>query len=244
MSLPFVSLAVIHVTSFGPAAIALAFAAGLFSFLSPCILPLLPVYLSYISGVAVDELDGRRLRVVRASLLFVAGFSLVFVLLGAGAGGVGHLLLRFRQELTVAAGAFIAVSGLVVAGFLPLPKFAARSAPRYGTGALLTGMALALGWTPCVGYVLGGILGMAASGDGALSGAFLLLVYSLGLGLPFVLSAVAFAWMSERLAAVKRHYRTISVVAGILLVVCGVLMMFGLLEKAARLLPAVSFGGL
>lgn len=236
----------VEVTSLSLSAVGLAFVAGLASFASPCVLPLLPVYLSYISGVGVEQLGRRRGRLLWTSLLFVAGFTLVFVLMGAGAGGVGRLLVRYRQELTVVAGAFIAVSGLVVAGVLPLPKPVVRVVPRHpgAAGAFLTGMALSIAWTPCVGYVLGAILGMAASSQSAASGSFLLLVYSAGLAVPFVLAAVAFDWMNARLAVVKRHAHGIQVGAGLLLVVFGVLLMVGVLDQLTRWLPRFSPGGL
>jgi len=236
----------VELTSLSVPAIGLAFAAGLLSFLSPCVLPLLPVYLSFISGVGVDSLRDSRRRVLLTSLLFIAGFTAVFVLMGAGAGGVGRLLTRHREELTIAAGAFVAVSGLVVAGVLRLPKPVLRVTPKHAGagGAVFTGAALAIGWTPCVGYVLGGILTMAASSRSAASGSLLLLVYSAGLGVPFVLAALAFEWMSARLAGVKRHYRAVQAVAGALLFVFGVLMMLGLLQDLSRWLPAFSPGGL
>lgn len=236
----------VELTSLNLTAIALAFAAGLLSFVSPCVLPLLPVYLSFISGVGVEQLRRRRRRLLWTSLLFVAGFTAVFVLMGAGAGGVGRLLIRYRQELTIAAGAFIALSGLVVAGVVRLPKPVMRMTPRHAGagGAVFTGAALAIGWTPCVGYVLGAILSMAASSQSAGKGSLLLLVYSAGLGVPFVLAALAFEWMSARLAAIKRHYQALQVAAGVLLVVFGVLMMLGMLQQLGRWLPAFSPGGL
>jgi cytochrome c-type biogenesis protein len=236
----------VEVTSLSLSAVGLAFLAGLLSFVSPCVLPLLPVYLSFISGVGVERLGGERRRLLGTSLLFVAGFTVVFMLMGAGAGGIGRLLLRYRQELTIAAGAFIAFSGLVVIGVLRLPEPVMKMAPRHAGagGAFLTGAALAIGWTPCVGYVLGAILGMAASSQSARSGAFLLLIYSAGLGVPFVLAALAFDWVSRRLWFVKRHYRTLQVAAGILLVVFGVLLMLGVLEQTGRWLPVFSPGGL
>jgi cytochrome c-type biogenesis protein len=239
-------LAAADITSLNLTGVGLAFLAGLLSFVSPCVLPLLPVYLSFISGVGVNELGGQRRRLLVAALLFVAGFTAVFVLMGAGAGGVGQLLVRYKEELRIAAGAFIAFSGLVVAGVIRLPRGAARVAPRHaGAGhALLTGAALAVGWTPCIGYVLGAILTMAATSQSVWSGAFLLLVYSLGLGLPFVLAALAFDWMNARLGFVKRHYRAIQIGAGVLLVIFGVLLMLGVLEELGRWLPAYSPGGL
>jgi cytochrome c-type biogenesis protein len=236
----------VELTSLSLSALGLAFAAGLLSFISPCVLPLLPVYLSFISGVGVDRFSERRPRLLLTSLMFVAGFTMVFVLMGAGAGGIGRLLLLYRQELTIAAGAFIAVSGLVVSGAVrpPQPTFATRL-PRGGLGgAFFTGAALAIGWTPCVGYVLGAILSLAASSQSGLSGSVLLLVYSAGLGVPFVLAALAFGWVSARLAFVRRHYRMVKAAAGALLVVFGVLMMLGVLGHVSRWLPAFGPGGL
>src|SRR5450759_5116641 len=186
-----------QITTLSLSGVGLALLAGLLSFVSPCVLPLLPVYLSFISGVGVERLGSERRRLLWTSLLFVAGFTLVFVAMGAGAGGV-----------------------------------------------FLTGAALAIGWTPCVGYVLGAILSMAASSQSAVSGSLLLLVYSAGLGVPFVLAALAFDWMNARLGVVKRHYRAIQVGAGVLLIIFGVLMMLGVLEQMGRWLPAFSPGGL
>lgn len=236
----------VELTSLSMTAIGLALLAGFVSFASPCVLPLLPVYLSFISGVGVDQLGESRRRLLGAALLFVAGFTVVFVLMGAGAGGVGQLLLRYRQEFMIVAGLFIVVSGLVVAGVLRLPEPALRIVPRHAgaSGAFLTGAALAIGWTPCVGYVLGAILTMAASSQSVATGSILLLVYSIGLAIPFVLAALAFDWVATRLKFVKRHYRQIQVGAGLLLVLFGVLMVFGVLERWSRWFPSFSFGGL
>jgi len=233
-------------TTLSLSAVGLSFLAGLLSFVSPCVLPLLPVYLSFISGVGVERLGSERRRLLWTSLLFVAGFTVVFVAMGAGAGGVGRLLLTHRRELTIVAGAFVAFCGLVVAGVIPLPKPVMRVSPTHAGagGAVLTGAALAVGWTPCIGYVLGAILSMAASSRSAVSGSLLLLVYSIGLGVPFVLAALAFDWMTARLKGVKRHYRAIQIIAGLLLVAFGVLMMLGVLDELSRWLPAFSPGGL
>jgi cytochrome c-type biogenesis protein len=236
----------VEVTSLSLSAIGLAFAAGLLSFVSPCVLPLLPVYLSFISGVGVDDLGREHRKLLWTSLLFVAGFTAVFVLMGAGAGGVGRLFIQYRDVLMIVAGAFIAFSGLVVAGVIHLPEPVLKVAPRRAGagGAFLTGAALAIGWTPCVGYVLAAILSMAATSQSAVSGSLLLLVYSLGLGVPFVLAALAFDWMSGKLGWIKRHYRAVQVAAGALLVVFGVLMMFGVLQQLSRWMPVFSPGGL
>lgn len=236
----------ITVTSLSIASLGLAFAAGLVSFLSPCVLPLLPVYLSLVGGVGVERLEEQRRRLLAPALLFVAGFAAVFVLLGLGAGGLGRLLIDYRHELTIVAGLFVAFSGLVVAGVVHVPERALGIDPRAGgrLGAFFIGAAMALGWTPCVGFVLGGILVVAGSGQSAWQGGVLLLVYSAGLGLPFVVAALAFERVSRRLTSLKRHYRGVQIAAGSLLAVCGVLLATGLLERLARLLPSVSLGGL
>ena len=141
----------------------------------------------------------------------------MFVLLGAAAGGIGGLLVRYRPELTLAAGVFLVVSGLVVAGVVRLPGLHGDFAPRAGglPRAFLTGAAVSIGWTPCVGYVLGGILMLAGSRQSAGAGALLLLIYSAGLGLPFVLAALAWGWVSARTRWLRSHYRLVQTVSGV-----------------------------
>ncbi len=236
----------VTVESLSLISVAVAFAAGVVSFLSPCVLPLLPVYLSFVSGVGVDGLATSRRRLLGVALLFVAGFTAVFVVLGAGAGGAGALLGDYRRELEIAAGLFVALSGLAVAGLIRLPERGIGLSPRLRgpAGAALTGAALAIAWTPCVGYVLGAILSMAASSQSAAAGSLLLFVYSLGLGLPFVAAALAFGWVSARLTVVKRHYAVVRVVAGAIMVMAGVLMTLGLFAQLSRWLPAFDLGGL
>ncbi len=234
------------VTSLSLASLGLAFLAGLASFVSPCVLPLLPVYLTYIGGVGAGELGTRRGRLAGLSLLFVAGFSCVFVLLGLGAGGIGSLLVDYRHELTIVAGVFVALSGLAVAAGSRLPQRVPGCGPHRGGPwhAFFTGGALAIAWTPCVGYVLGGILALAGSSESPWRGAFLLLVYSAGLGLPFVAAAAAFERVSARLATLKRHYRAVQIVAGALMIVFGVLLATGLFGRIAQGLPSFDPGGL
>lgn len=233
------------VESFSITSIGLAFLAGLVSFLSPCVLPLVPAYLSFVSGVGVEQLTRERGRVAAVALAFIAGFSLVFMVLGAGAAGVGRLLVNYHHELIVAAGLFLALSGLVIAGVVRLPERSFGVSGRRGpVWALFTGMAVAVGWTPCVGYVLAGILTMAASSQSARAGTFLLLVYALGLGVPFFASALAFEWVGERLAVVKRHYRAVQIVSGVMLVVIGVLIASGLYGRLNGLLFRIDSIGL
>jgi cytochrome c-type biogenesis protein len=230
----------VTVHSLSPAAVTLALAAGVVSFLSPCVLPLVPAYLSYVSGVSVADLDRRRRDVVWVALAFVAGFTVVFVALGATAGGVGSFLHDERRLLTVVGGVFLVVAGLVVAGAIKLPGLHAAFSPRQGrAGAFVTGAVVCIGWTPCVGYVLGSILVLAGTGDSVASGALLLFVYSLGLGIPFLLTALAYDWAMARLGWLKRHYRTVQIVSGVVLAAFGVLLITGTLTEVTRQMPSL-----
>ncbi|HUK78609.1 MAG TPA: cytochrome c biogenesis protein CcdA [Thermoleophilia bacterium] len=239
-------MSVVTVQSLSLTTAALALAAGFLSFASPCVLPLVPVYLSYVSGVSVDRLTGERDRVLGVALAFVAGFTVVFMALGAAAGGIGSVLLGHRGALTIVAGVFLIVSGLVMAGALRLPGLHLAATPHAGglARAFVTGAAVSIGWTPCVGYVLGGILALAGSRQSAAAGALLLLLYSIGLGLPFVLMALAFGWATRRLSGLRRHYRAVQLVAGGLLAAFGVLLLIGGSDQLNRWLPHVSFFGL
>jgi cytochrome c-type biogenesis protein len=227
-----------HIESLSPSSAGLAFLAGLVSFLSPCVLPLLPVYLSFVSGVSVEALASERGKVLRVSLAFVAGFTLVFMLLGAGAGELGGLLRQYRHWLTVLAGALLVLSGLAIVGLVHVPTPGLSRLPRMRgvPGAFLVGMAVAIGWTPCVGYALGAILTMAGAAESAWSGALLLFIYSLGLGVPFLLAAVAFGWVARRLVWFKRHYRGFQIASGAVLIVFGVLFITGSFDYLSRLL--------
>lgn len=221
-----------------------AFAAGLLSVLSPCVLPLLPAYLSLVSGISVEELRSQgsevavRRRVMLASLSFVFGFSLIFVLLGASATLLGRVMRSFRLELfgveigvAQIAGVLIILMGLHLTGLIQIPllyrekRFEGPTRPTSLFGAGLVGAAFAFGWTPCVGPILGGILTLAGARDTVLEGMGLLTVYSAGLAVPFLLTA----WSVERfLGALRRlrdHFRTIELVSGALLVVVGVLVL-------------------
>ena len=220
-----------------------AFAACLLSVLSPCVLPLLPAYLSLVSGVSVEELRTQaserevRRRVMGTSLAFVLGFSAVFVLLGASATLLGRVLRSFRLELlgteigvAQIAGVVIIVMGLHLLGVLKIPwlyreaRFEGPHRPAGAIGAALVGAAFAFGWTPCVGPILGGILTLAGARDTVLQGMGMLTVYSAGLAVPFLLAA----WSVERflgaLRRVKQHFRTIEIVSGALLVAVGLLV--------------------
>ena len=214
----------------------LALGAGVVSITSPCCLPLMPGYLAYVSGTAGSEAVGGvavRARVVGSALLFVLGFSMVFTLLGAGVAIFGEPLIARRLFLIRVAGVFVIAMGLVTAGVFRIPFLyrelrldLRRVRPGPG-GAIPLGMAFAIGWTPCIGPVLAGILTAAATAEGAWSGASLLFVYSLGLGIPFVLLAFGYARANRASAWLQRHGRGVELVGGAILVIMGVLMITG-----------------
>lgn len=230
-----------------------AFVAGVLSFLSPCVLPLVPGYLSYVAGSSLEELRDHqsvRLRALGYAIAFVLGFSTVFVALGASATFLGGLLLSWKYELGVAAGVIVLLFGLHMAGFLPIhflereARFQVDIAGGRYAGAFLMGLAFAFGWTPCIGPVLGIILTMSASTADLGQGTALLVVYSLGLGLPFLLSALFTDVLLERLRLLSRTGRNLQRAAGLLLAFIGLLMISGQLERVAYWLlesfPALS----
>jgi cytochrome c-type biogenesis protein len=219
------------VIDFGPAAFLAAFGAGFVSFASPCVLPLLPGYLSYVSGVSVDELGANRRRVTVTTGWFVAGFGAMFVAFGAGAAWLGDVLLTNRRSLEIVAGSFIVLAGLVHAR-VPLPLLVLREkrARRRRAGALtpaLTGVAFAIGWTPCVGPTLAAILALSAGSGTAGQGALLLGVYALGLGMPFLVAGLAFTGSLTVIEAVRSHWRLVGFASGAVLVAFGVLLITG-----------------
>jgi cytochrome c-type biogenesis protein len=211
-----------------------ALGAGLVSFLSPCVLPLVPGYLSAVTGVSVSELDrAERHRVLVPSLVFVASFSTIFILLGLTATGIGQGLQDHRDTLETIAGAVIIAMGVLFVASLFIVRLnrewhvdALMSRAGKG-GPLLAGMAFAIAWTPCIGPTLGAILSAASLSSSAAHGAFLLAVYSAGLGIPFLVTALAFSRMTTTFEAVKRHYTAIMAVAGGILIAMGVLILTG-----------------
>ena len=215
--------------------LALALVAGMLSFGSPCCLPLMPGYLSYVSGVAGEQAGtvAVRARIVGSALLFVAGFAAVFTLLGATASLGGGLLLRNRDLLTRAAGGFVILMGLTAMGLIKARflqrerRFDLRRIRSGPAGALPLGMAFAIGWTPCIGPVLAGILTAAAATRTAAWGALLLFVYSLGLGIPFLLLALGYARAGSVFGWLRRHGAAIERLGGGVLVAMGLLMITG-----------------
>lgn len=222
-----------------------AFLAGLLSFVSPCVLPIVPPYLCYLAGVSVDELKGDAAtaetgrRVVLAAIAFVLGFSVVFVALGATASVIGQSIARYYDILTYVAGGIIILMGLHFLGVFRIgllfreARIHVESKPAGLIGAFLMGLAFAFGWTPCVGPVLASILFVAGSSDTIWSGAGLLAVYALGIGLPFVLAA-AFAGQFLKFAGrFRKHMGTVEKIMGALLVLTGLLFVTGQMSAIA-----------
>ena len=222
-----------------------AFAAGAVSFLSPCVLPLVPAYISYVAGqtlaptTAEENLPVReQLRILSLSICFVLGFTTIFVVFGAGANALSFLLSSYRYEANIVSGAFVIVLGIFTAGlWRPAwmqrdTRVQLRPAGAGPVAAYFLGLAFAFGWTPCIGPVLGAILAVAASTDGA-SGIALLTTYSLGLGVPFILSALFLRGFVERLGKLRYAGRILQLLAGGVMIAMGIAMISGHLTDVA-----------
>jgi cytochrome c-type biogenesis protein len=223
-----------HRTIMNGPALLVAFGGGLISFLSPCTLPLLPGYLSYISGLGAEEVQSGENTglLVGTSVLFVLGFSLVFVALGATASYVGSLVASYHSVLNRAAGVFIIVMALIMVGMVRFPLFYQEKrfhlSRDFGMwSALPLGMAFAFGWTPCIGPVLTSIMAIASQQGTAERGAFLLFVYALGLGAPFLLVSLFTERAFRSLRWFKHHYSALNLTGGALLLVMGVFLVLG-----------------
>ncbi len=220
----------------GPLLLALGVAAvaGLVSFLSPCVLPLVPGYLSYVTGLAGTDLDDERShrgRMLIGSLRFVAGFTVVFLLTGVVAASAGRALVTHERTVEIVVGLLVIVLGLSFAGLIPgmQREFRIHRLPAAGlAGAPVLGAVFALGWVPCVGPTLGAVLGLAAVQGSVGRGALLAVAYCVGLGLPFLLFGLGLRWALTVVAAVRRHGRWVTAIGGGLLVLVGLALVTGL----------------
>ena len=212
-----------------------AFLAGIVSFLSPCVLPLVPGYVSLISGASVDELQSKDRKLLNTvflhSLMFILGFTVVFVMLGAAATTVGQLAREYKKQLTWIAGAVIIVFGLHLTGILKIKALYADKrlhsvqGGKSPLGAFVIGFAFAFGWTPCLGPIISSILILAGSTDTVTKGVLLLWVYSLGLAVPFLLTSLLIDRFLTFYGRFRRHLHTLEVASGVLLMVLGVLIL-------------------
>lgn len=221
-----------------------ALLAGAISFLSPCVLPLVPPYLCFITGASLEQLTGEGERQVQAqwrrtllaALLFVMGFATVFILLGASASYAGQMLRSWTPILAKVAGVFIIVMGLNFLGVFRLSflsqekRYHSETRPAGLLGAYAVGLAFAFGWTPCIGPVLATILTLAASEQDVGRGAWLLAVYSAGLGIPFLLAAAGVGTFLGFMKKFRRHLRKVEIVMGVLLVLTGIMFLTGALQ--------------
>jgi cytochrome c-type biogenesis protein len=215
---------------------ALAFTAGLLSFASPCVLPLVPSYVSYITGLSLEELTGTagaaraRWLTVQNSLLFILGFSLVFIAFGASATLIGQFFLTYASEIRTAGGVLVILFGISIMGALKLPflnrykQYQFTQRPGGVAGPILVGVAFAAGWTPCVGPILGSILLYASTRESVASGVQLLSVYSLGLALPLFLTALGINSFLLSFRKIKDYLWVVSLVSGVFLVIVGLML--------------------
>jgi cytochrome c-type biogenesis protein len=219
--------------------LAVAFAAGLLSFLSPCVLPLVPSYIGFLTGMTLPEMEGRRRVALLHALLFVAGFSLVFILLGASATALGRALNYYQVWLQRIGGVLIIAFGLVCLGVIKADwltqerRMHLEHKPVGFLGSALVGMAFGAGWTPCIGPVLGAILGLAATSADLSRGMLLLAVYSAGLAVPFLVAAVAVERFLDWFQRFRKYLPWVMRISGALLVLVGVLLLTGEFTRLA-----------
>jgi cytochrome c-type biogenesis protein len=226
----------------GTISVFIAFSAGVLSFFAPCILPLIPGYICFITGLSLEELqdfEGKNItrqnlkKILWQTILFVLGFSFVFVSLGATASILGDVISRYEKIIRIIGGCIIIILGLHVAGAFRIKKLESEKRvhlkikPAHMFGSFVVGIVFAFGWTPCVGPALAAILGLAGAEKTLGRGITLLSAYSLGLGLPFILTALALNTFFNLFDKIKRHFRIISLIGGLLLIVVGILIISG-----------------
>ncbi len=215
----------------------IAFTAGLLSFVSPCVLPLVPSYITYITGASFKELTDEKMKSnlrwasIFHSLLFIMGFSTVFILMGASASYLGQLLIEYQSWIMRGGGVLIIVLGIHFTGLIRLPflqvekRFEMRKKPFGYFGSFMVGVVFAAGWTPCIGPILSTILIYASTAQSFKTGVLLLTIYSIGLGIPFFLSSLAFNSFLSAFDWIKRYMRWITVASGVFLIVIGILFL-------------------
>jgi len=225
-----------------------AFLGGIISFLSPCVLPLVPGYISYIAGGTLEDLttsnnqSRKRLAALVLSVFFICGFTIVFIGLGASASAVGDFLQRHKTEFEYAAGSVIGIFGLYLTGLLRVPflsrelRFISRFKGGHPLSATLLGMAFAFGWTPCIGPVLGGILTLSATSGQIGTGIVLLAVYSLGLGIPFLIAAGFTGFFLSRMKLLRKLSRPFQFLTGIIMILMGIAMITGYFSSLGYIL--------
>lgn len=213
-----------------------AFSAGLLSFISPCVLPLVPSFVSYITGLTFEDLtsnrDRKKIRLITVtnSLSFIAGFTSIFVMFGGSATFIGHILLSYQDIVRMVGGVLIVFFGLYIMGILKLnfltrdKKIHLKNKPAGYAGSFIVGMAFAAGWTPCVGPILGSILLYASTTGSVAKGMGLLAVYSLGLGLPLFISSLAINTFLSTFKVIARHMRFITILSGVFLIIIGIMI--------------------
>jgi cytochrome c-type biogenesis protein len=226
-----------------------AFLAGILSFLSPCVLPLLPSYVSFITGISFEDLtvgvDRKRVRylTITNSIAFISGFSAVFIALGASSSAIGSFLFEYLDLLRIIGGVLIIIFGLFISGFLKLSflmkdkKIRLSGKPAGYIGAFIIGVTFAAGWSPCIGPILGTILLYASSKGSTVYGIKLLAVYSLGLAVPFFVSALAMNSFLSYSKKIARYMRVIMAVSGFLLIVFGIMLLTDSIKDLAKILP-------
>ncbi len=227
-----------------------AFLAGFLSFASPCVLPLIPVYISYISGVSIEELQkgSKFFPVLINSFMFVLGFTLVFIFYGASATIIGQIMAKYKQFLSKIGGIIIIIFGIHLIGIFRFKfleyekKLNLRSKSVSYISSFLMGIAFSFGWTPCIGPILASIILLAAQKETLFQGILLLFVYSMGLGIPFILSGIFINYFFKAFSKIKKHFRKIEIAAGILLIILGILVFFDIIHILSRFLPEFNVG--
>lgn len=221
----------------------LLFLEGIITFISPCILPMLPIYISYFAGGDYEN-KGNNYETLKNSVGFVLGFTIVFTFLGTVAGTLGNFIREYYNILNIIGGGIIVIFGLNYIGVFKIGfleksyKMNVEVNPFKFLSALVFGMVFAVGWTPCVGTFLGSALMIAANSQSILKGASMLLVYSIGLGIPFIISGVLIGQLKGTLDFIKKNYKTINLISGMILIIIGIAMMTGYLNRILSILSS------